>query len=110
MTDEAMSPLRRRMIEDMTIRKLGRKTQQDYVQIIKKLAAFLGRSPDAATFEDLRRFQLHVVGSRAGGAPLHRPAFAPPVFFPGTLKNAAGGPRPCFGGGGIFCHPRPASS
>jgi integrase/recombinase XerD len=30
MTDEAMSPLRRRMIEDMTIRKLGRKTQQDY--------------------------------------------------------------------------------
>ena len=42
MTDEAMSPLRRRMIEDMTIRKLGRKTQQDYIQIIKKLATFLG--------------------------------------------------------------------
>jgi integrase/recombinase XerD len=54
MTDEAMSPLRRRMIEDMTIRKLARKTQQDYIQIIKKLAAFLGRSPDRATFEDLR--------------------------------------------------------
>ena len=49
MTDEAMSPLRPRMIEDMTIRKLGRKTQQDYIQIIKKLAAFLGRSPDTAT-------------------------------------------------------------
>jgi hypothetical protein len=41
MTDEAMS--------HMTIRKLRRKTQQDYVQIIKKLAAFLGRSPDTAT-------------------------------------------------------------
>ena len=45
MTDEAMSPLRRRMIEDMTMRKLARKTQQDYIQIIRKLAAFLGRSP-----------------------------------------------------------------
>jgi integrase/recombinase XerD len=47
------------MIEDMTIRKLGRKTQQDYIQIIKKLAAFLGRSPDTATFEDLRIIRKH---------------------------------------------------
>src|SRR5437667_121754 len=68
MTDEAMSPLRRRMIEDMTIRKLGRKTQQNYIQIIKKLAAFLARSPDTATLEDLRRFQLHVVASAEGRA------------------------------------------
>jgi hypothetical protein len=50
MTDEAMSPLRRRMIEDMTIRKLAPKTQHDYVQRIKNFAAFLGRSPDTATF------------------------------------------------------------
>src|SRR6266705_2554961 len=69
MTDEAMSPLRRRMIEDMTIRKLGRKTQQNYIQIIKKLAAFLARSPDTATFEDLRRFQLHVVARLLDAAP-----------------------------------------
>jgi hypothetical protein len=47
MTDEAMSPLRRRMIEDMTIRKFTAKTQLDYVQRIKNFAAFLGRSPDA---------------------------------------------------------------
>ena len=58
MTDQAMSPLRRRMIEDMTIRKLAPKTQRDYVQRVKNLAAFLGRSPDAATFEDVRRHQL----------------------------------------------------
>jgi hypothetical protein len=45
MTDEAKSPLRRRMIEDMTIRKLAPKTQRDYVQRIKNFAAFLGRSP-----------------------------------------------------------------
>ncbi len=48
MTDEAVSPLRRRMIEDMTIRKLARKTQHDYVHRIKNFAAFLGRSPDLA--------------------------------------------------------------
>src|SRR3982074_1366123 len=55
MTDEAISPLRRRMIEDMTIRKLASKTQRDYVQRVKDFAAFLGRSPDTARFEDVRR-------------------------------------------------------
>jgi integrase/recombinase XerD len=54
MTDEAMSPLRRRMIEDMMIRKLAPKTQRDYVQRVKHFAAFLGRSPDTASFEDVR--------------------------------------------------------
>jgi hypothetical protein len=48
MTDEAISPLRRRMIEDVTIRKLAPKTQQGDIQTIKDLAAFLGRSPDTA--------------------------------------------------------------
>ena len=47
MTDAAISPLRRRMIEDMTIRKFAPKTQHDYVQV-KDFAAFLGRSPDTA--------------------------------------------------------------
>src|SRR5712671_4934724 len=66
MTDEAMSPLRRRMIEDMTIRRLSPKTQQSYIRTIKSLAAFLGRSPDKASFEDIRRFQLRLVTSGAG--------------------------------------------
>jgi hypothetical protein len=66
MTDEAMSPLRRRMIEDMTIRKLGRKTQQDYIQIIKKLATFLGRSPDTATLRTYGVFSC--MWSRAASA------------------------------------------
>ena len=52
MTDQAISPLRRRMIEDMTIRKISPKTQQGYIRTIKNLAAFLGRSPDTASFED----------------------------------------------------------
>ena len=46
MTDQAISPLRRRMIEDMAIRKLAPKTQHDYVQRVKDFATFLGRSPD----------------------------------------------------------------
>jgi hypothetical protein len=58
MTDKAISPLRQRMIEDMTIRKLAPKTQRDYVQRVKHFAAFLGRSPDTASFEDVRRYEL----------------------------------------------------
>ena len=52
MTDEAMSPLRRRMIEDMTVRKFVEKTQKDYIRHVKDLTAFLGRSPGTATAED----------------------------------------------------------
>ena len=63
MTDEAMSPLRRRMIEDMTICKFVPKIQHDYVQGIKNFAAFLGRSPDTASFEDVRRYQLHLAAN-----------------------------------------------
>jgi integrase/recombinase XerD len=47
-TEQVISPLRRRMIEDMTIRKLAPKTQHDYVQRVKEFAAFLGRSPALA--------------------------------------------------------------
>ncbi|KAE9736476.1 integrase, partial [Escherichia coli] len=63
-----MSMLRRRMIEDMTIRKFAPKTQHDDVQRIKDFAAFLGRSPDTAGFEDVRRYQLHLV-LRGVGVP-----------------------------------------
>ena len=68
MTDEAMNPLRRRMIEDMTIRKLSPKTQQGYIRTIKNLAVFLGRSPDTASFEDIRCFRWCGATSRGGRA------------------------------------------
>jgi hypothetical protein len=55
MTDQAISPLRRRMIEDMTIRKFAPKTQHDYLQRVKHFTAYLGRSPDTASSEDVRR-------------------------------------------------------
>jgi len=53
-----ISPLRQRMQHDMMMRCLGPHTQKDYVRHVKRLAAFLGRPPDTATEEDLRRFQL----------------------------------------------------
>ena len=59
MTDETISPLRRRMIEDMMVRGFVEKTRNDYIRHIKTFTAFLGRSPDTATPEALRRFQLH---------------------------------------------------
>jgi site-specific recombinase XerD len=58
-TAKPISPLRRRMIEDMTVRGFGEKTQSDYIRHVKTFTIFLGRSPDTAEGEDLRAFQLH---------------------------------------------------
>jgi integrase/recombinase XerD len=60
MTTEAITPLRQRMIEDMTARKLCVGTQRGHIRSCKRFAAFLKRSPDTATLEDVRRFQLHL--------------------------------------------------
>jgi site-specific recombinase XerD len=87
MTDEAMSPLRRRMIEDMTIRKFAPKTQHDYVQRVKNFAAFLGRSPDMATFEDVRRYQLHLAASGVGVPTLNQTVSTLRFFFKVTLRR-----------------------
>ena len=59
-------PLRRRMIEDVTIRKFAPKTQHDYMQRVDNFAAFLGRSPDTASFEDARRYRLHLAANGVG--------------------------------------------
>jgi hypothetical protein len=58
MTDKAISPLRRRLIEDMAIRRLGPKTQLHYIRHVKRFADFLGRPADKATAEDVHRYQL----------------------------------------------------
>jgi site-specific recombinase XerD len=89
MTDEAMSPLRRRMIEDMTIRKLAPKTQQGYVRTIKSFAVFLGRSPDTASFEDVRRFQLYLAANGGDTPTLNHTVSALRFFFRVTLKRYA---------------------
>ena len=87
MTDEAMSPLRRRMIEDMTIRKFAPKTQHDYLQRVKNFAAFLGRSPDTASFEDVRRYQLRLTTSGVGVPTVNQTVSTLRFFFRVTLKR-----------------------
>lgn len=57
----SINPLRQRMIDDMRMRKFGEKTQLDYVRAVRKFAQHLGRSPDTASVEDLRNYQLHLV-------------------------------------------------
>src|SRR5260370_22289297 len=60
MSEKPISPLRQRMHEYMKLRGFNPDTQRDYIRAVKKLAAFLDRSPDTATVEDLRAFQLHL--------------------------------------------------
>jgi integrase/recombinase XerD len=60
MSTDAATPLRHRMIEDMNGRKLSAGTQRGHIRSCKRFAAFLNRSPDTATTEDIRRFQLHL--------------------------------------------------
>jgi len=60
MSTDAITPLRQRMIEDMNARKLGAHSQRSHISSCKRFAAFLKRSPDTATPDDVRRFQLHL--------------------------------------------------
>ena len=60
MSTDAITPLRQRMIEDMNARKLGAHSQRSHISSCKRFAAFLKRSPDMATPDDVRRFQLHL--------------------------------------------------
>ena len=63
MSKEVVSPLRQRMIEDMNARKLGAHSQRSHIHSCKRFAAFLKRSPETATPDDIRRFQLHLIES-----------------------------------------------
>ena len=63
MTDNSpqLSPLRRRMIEDMTVRNLSPATQRSYIHAVKKFSQYFNRSPDRLGLEDVRAFQVHLV-------------------------------------------------
>ncbi len=88
MTDKAISPLRRRMIEDMTIRKLAPKTQASYIRAVRNFTIFLGRSPDRAGAEDLRRYQLHLASGGVSVPSLNATVTALRFFFQVTLARA----------------------
>ena len=88
MTNKAISPLRQRMIEDMTVRRFTAKTQSDYIRSVRNLAVFLGRSPDTATIEDLRLFQLHLTETHIRPPTINGTVSALRFFFTVTLGRA----------------------
>src|ERR1700723_1379162 len=87
MLDKPISPLRQRMIDDMTARRFNEHTQRDYVRNVRMLAAFLGRSPDTATKEDLRRFQLHMAKQQMSAGSINAAIAALRFFFTVTLER-----------------------
>src|SRR5439155_5817873 len=84
----AVTPLRQRMLDDMRMLKLEPKTQAGYVRAVCKLAGFLQRSPDTATVEDLRRFQLHLVDQGTSPITLNATLTGLKFFFDVTLDRA----------------------
>lgn len=84
-----MSPLRQRMIEDMTLRKLAEKTQSGYLRWVRDFARLLGRAPDSATGEDLRRYQLHRSGRLLGDERRRSRRLLPEIERAGNAGNAA---------------------
>jgi integrase/recombinase XerD len=89
MTDAPISLLRRRMIEDMTLRKLAARTQEGYIRAVKDFSAFLGVSPDTASAEDLRRYRLHLVASGAGVPTINHSLTALRFLYLVTLRKPA---------------------
>jgi integrase/recombinase XerD len=88
MSEKPISPLRRRMLDDMNLRRFTPDTQRDYIRSVKKLAAFLGRSPDTATAEDLRAFQLHLTATGVRPPTINTIVTVLRFFFKVTLDRA----------------------
>ncbi len=67
-----ISSLRRRMLEDMTVRNLSPATQRSYVHAVSKFSRFFGQSPDRLTLEDVRTFQVHLASKSVAWASLNQ--------------------------------------
>jgi hypothetical protein len=81
------------MFDDTAIRSMRQRSQHDYVRHVRAFAGFLRRSPDTATAEDVRRFQLYQRERRAGEAAVSGSISAPRFLFIETLERTI--PRPC---------------
>lgn len=84
---QPVSALRERMIEDMTVRGFTESTRRDYIRCVRTLAAFIGRSPDTATTEDLRRFQVHQTQTGVQPPGINSAVSALRFFFTVTLDR-----------------------
>jgi integrase/recombinase XerD len=80
-----MSPLRRRMIEDMTVRNLSRSTQQSYLYAVAKFSRHFNRAPDRLGMEEVRTYQLHLVGQKYSWTHINQVACALRFFYGITL-------------------------
>src|SRR5512144_2170210 len=87
MSEKPISPLRQRMIEDMSVRNFVEKTRNDYIRHVRTFTAFLGRSPDTAAAEDLRRFQLHQAETGVRPPSMNSAVAALRFFFSVTLDH-----------------------
>ena len=87
MSEKPISDLRRRMLEDMAVRKFGEKTRHDYIRHVEAFAKFLGRSPDTATADDVRRFQVHLTERGVQPPTLNSSASALRFLFGITLDR-----------------------
>ena len=89
MTDsnKSISPLRQRMIDDMTLRKLTPKTQAGYLRAVIKFTLFFGRSPDLASPEELRAFQLHLVEEGVSSTTINATITGLKFFFGVSLER-----------------------
>jgi integrase/recombinase XerD len=85
--ERPVGALRQRMLEDMAMRGLRSDTQRDYVRVVRSFAAFLGRSPDTATAEDIRRFQVHQRESGVQPPTINCSVSALRFFFTITLDR-----------------------
>ncbi|MBK6744460.1 MAG: site-specific integrase [Hydrogenophilales bacterium] len=82
-----ISPLRQRMLDDMRMRKFGEKTQLDYVRAVRKFTQYLGRSPDTASIDDLRNYQLYLVDHGTSPYTLNSTISGLKFFFGVTLDR-----------------------
>ncbi|WOD13339.1 tyrosine-type recombinase/integrase [Paraburkholderia kirstenboschensis] len=86
-TPQPISPLRQRMTDDMRMRQLAPKTQAGYLRVVREFTRFPGRSPDTATVEDLRRYQLHLVDHGVSPVSLNAAITGLKFFFGITLHE-----------------------
>ena len=84
-----LSPLRRRMIEDMTVRNLSPATQRSYLSAVSKFSRYFGRSPDHLGLEDVRAFQVHLVATGISWPSLNQIVCALRFFYGVTLGHDA---------------------
>jgi integrase/recombinase XerD len=87
MADAKTTPLRERMIEDMRIKGLGESSQKAHIRAVLYLAEFLGRSPDSATAEDLRAYQLHMVNTNVTPSTYNARLVGLRFFFETTCQR-----------------------